>query len=90
MRKVLNDEFSVTLTNFTDLNDQFSYFVKTLNIPKGLFIPRKKCFIYSRNHIKLDKTAKSKLRKKSKDYGNSTSKQRTPKLTLTLRELVVN
>ena len=90
MRKILNDEFSVTLTNFTDLNDQFSYFVKTLSIPKGLFIPRKKCFIYPRNHIKLDKTAKSKLRKKSKDYGNSTSKQRTPKLTLTLRELAVN
>ena len=34
MRKILNDEFSVTLTNFTDINDQFSYFVKTLKYLK--------------------------------------------------------
>ena len=51
---------------FTDVNDQLSYFVKTLNITKESFIPRKKCFINSRNHIKLDKTAQSKLRKNQK------------------------
>ena len=56
----------VTFKNFTDVNEQLSYFVKTLNIAKELFIPRKKCFTNSRNHIKLDKTAKSKLRKKAK------------------------
>ena len=28
--------------------------------------PQKKCFINPRNHIKLDKTAKSKLRKKQR------------------------
>ena len=64
MRKIFNDEFNVTLENFTDGNDQLSYFVKTLNIAKESFIPRRKCFINSRNHIKLDKTAKSKIRKK--------------------------
>ena len=35
----------VTFKNFTDVNDQLSYFVKTLNIAKELFIPRKKCFL---------------------------------------------
>ena len=81
---------NVTLKNLTDGNDQLSYFVKTLNIAKESFIPRRKCFINSRNHIKLDKTAKSKLRKKNKYYRNSTSKQRTLKLTLTLGELAIN
>ena len=90
MRKIFNDEFNVTLENFTNGNDQLSYFVKTLNIAKESFIPRRKCFINSRNHIKLDKTAKSKIRKKTKYYGNSTSKQRTLKLTLTLGELAIN
>ena len=66
MRKIFNDEFNVTLKKFTDVNDQLSYFVKTLNIAKESFIPRKKCFINPRNHIKLDKTAKSKLRKKQR------------------------
>ena len=66
MRKIFNDEFNVTLENFTNGNDQLSYFVKTLNIAKESFIPRKKCFINPRNHIKLDKTAKSKLRKKQR------------------------
>ena len=32
MRKILNDEFNVTLKNFTDVNDRLSYFVKTLNL----------------------------------------------------------
>ena len=66
MRKIFNDEFNVLLKNFTDVNDQLSYFVKTLNIAKESFIPRKKCFNNPRNHIKLDKTAKSKLRKKQR------------------------
>ena len=66
MRKIFNDEFSVTLKNFTDVNDQLSYFVKTLNIAKESFIPRKKCFINSINHIKLDETARSTLRKKQR------------------------
>ena len=66
MRKIFNDEFNVTLRDFTDINDKLNYFVKTLNIAKVSFIPRKKCFINSRNHIKLDKTAKSKLKKKQR------------------------
>ena len=66
MRKIFNDEFNVLLKNFTDVNDQLSYFVKTINIAKEPFIPRKKCFINLRNHIKLDTTAKSKLRKKQR------------------------
>ena len=66
MRKIFNDEFNVTLRDFTDVNDKLSYFVKTLNIAKISFIPRKKCFISSRNHIKLDKTAKSKFKKKQR------------------------
>ena len=68
MRKVFNDEFNVILKNFADVNDQLSnlsYF-KTPNIVRESFIPRKKCFINSRNHIKLDKTAKAKLRKKQR------------------------
>ena len=44
MRKIFNDEFNVTLKNFIDVNDQLTYFVKTLNIAKESFIPRKKCF----------------------------------------------
>ena len=40
--------------------------MKTLNLAKETLIPRKKCFINSRNHIKLDKTAKSKLTKKQR------------------------
>ena len=66
MRKIFNDEFNITLKSFTDVNNQLTYFVKTLNIAKESFIPRKKCFNNHRNHIKLDKTAKSKLRKKTK------------------------
>ena len=67
IRKILNDEFNVTLKNFTDVNGRLSYFVKTLNLySKRILHPQKKCFINSRNHIKLDKTAKSKLRKKTK------------------------
>ena len=66
MRKIFNDEFNVTLENFTDVNEQLTYFVKTLNIAKESFISRKKCLNNPRNHIKLDKTAKSKLRKKQR------------------------
>ena len=44
MRKIFNDEYNVTLKNFVDVNDQLTYFVKTLNIAKESFIPRKKCF----------------------------------------------
>ena len=66
MRKIFNDGFYVTLKNFTDVNDQHNYFVKTLDIAKESFIPRKKCFNNPRNHIELDKTAKSKLRKKQR------------------------
>ena len=62
MRKVFSDKFNTALKNFTDVNDQLRYFVKTLNIAKELFIPRK-CFINSRNNIKLNKIAKSKSSK---------------------------
>ena len=31
--------------NFTDVNDQLTYFVKTLNIAKESFIPRKNVLI---------------------------------------------
>ena len=41
MRKIFNDEFNVTLKNFTDVNDQLTYFVKTLNIANESFIPSK-------------------------------------------------
>ena len=51
------------LKNFTGVHDQLSYFVKTVNITKGSFIPRKMFFINFRNHIKLDKTTTSTLRK---------------------------
>ena len=64
MRKIFNNEFNVTVKNFTNVNDQLSYVVKTLNIAEESFIPRKKCFINYRNHIKSDKTAESKLRKR--------------------------
>ena len=40
MRKIFSDEFNVTPKNFTDVNDQLTYFVKTLNIAKESFIPR--------------------------------------------------
>ena len=40
--------------------------MKTLNLAKESLIPRKKCFINSRNHIKLDKTGKSKLTRKQR------------------------
>ena len=67
MRKILNDEFNVTFENFTDVNDRLSCFVKTLNLySKRIIHPQKKWFINSRNHIKLDKIAKSKLRKKQR------------------------
>ena len=42
MRKVLSDKFNFTFKNFTDVNDQLSYVVKTLNVTKVSFIPRKK------------------------------------------------
>ena len=40
MGKIFSDEFNVTPKNFTDVNDQLTYFVKTLNIAKEPFIPR--------------------------------------------------
>lgn len=58
MQKVFNDKFNITLKHFTDVNYQLSYFLKTLNIAKEPLIPRKKKFINSRNHIKLENTAK--------------------------------
>ena len=66
MQKVFNDEFSITAKNFTDENDQLNYFIKTLNLAKELFIPRKIYLNNSGNHIKLDKTVKSKLTKKQR------------------------
>ena len=59
MKEVFNDEFSITVKNFTDENNQLNHFIKTLNLAKESFIPRKIYFNNSRNHIKLDKTAKS-------------------------------
>ena len=41
MRKIFNNEFNVTVKNFTNVNDQLSYVVKTLNIAEEPFIPRK-------------------------------------------------
>ena len=68
MRKIFSDEFNVTLKwpKWPDINDQITYFVKTFNIAEESFFPRKQCFNSTRNHIKLDKTAKSKLRKKQR------------------------
>ena len=47
MRKIFNGEFNVTLKkkNFTDVMDQLTYFVKTVNIAKESFIPRKNVLI---------------------------------------------
>ena len=61
---VINDEFNVTPKNFTDVNDQLNYFVKTLNIAKKSFISRKRNFINSGNYINLSKIAKFKEKAK--------------------------
>ena len=34
MQQVFNDKFNITLKNFTDVNDQLSYFVTILNLTK--------------------------------------------------------
>ena len=34
MQQVFNDIFNITLKNFTDVNDQLSYFVTILNLTK--------------------------------------------------------
>ena len=41
MQKAFNDKFNITLRNFTDVNGQVSYFVKTLILAKESFITRK-------------------------------------------------
>ena len=41
MLNVLNDKFNITSKNFTGVNDQFNYFIKTLNLAKESFISKK-------------------------------------------------
>ena len=80
----------LSAVEFTDVNDQLSYFVKTLNMTKESFIPRKKCFINSRNRIKLDKTAQSKLRKKQRLWKQYLKTMDTKTYTDFKGELAIN